>query len=67
VTPPDPNLSGGLFISPAVVVDVTDDMQIAREEVFGPVACIFPFDSEDEVVRRANDSELGLAGGVFTK
>ncbi|ELU10339.1 hypothetical protein CAPTEDRAFT_176705 [Capitella teleta] len=67
VTPDDPALAKGLFISPAVVTDVTDKMQIAREEVFGPVACIFPFDTQQEVIQRANNSEFGLAGGVFTK
>ena len=42
-------------------------MRVAREEVFGPVACLFPFDTEEEVVTRANDTEFGLAGGVFTR
>lgn len=50
-----------------MIVDVTDDMTIAKEEVFGSVACLFPFDDEDEVVRRANNSEFGLAAGIFTK
>ena len=42
-------------------------MAIVREEIFGPVMCILPFDSEEEVVKRANDTDFGLAAGVFTK
>lgn len=57
---------GGNFVTPTVLADVTDDMQIAREETFGPVAAILPFDHEDEVVRRANASEMGLAAYVYT-
>ncbi len=64
---PSPELAGGNFVSPCVMVNVQDDMTIAREEVFGSVMCVFPFDTEEEVVKRANDSEFGLAGGVFTK
>lgn len=67
VIPSDPCLADGRFLSPCVIVDVTDDMTIAKEEVFGSVACLFPFDDEDEVVRRANNSEFGLAAGIFTK
>lgn len=57
---------GGLFIEPTIFTDVTDDMTIAREEIFGPVLSILPFDDEDEVLARANDTEFGLAAGVFT-
>jgi betaine-aldehyde dehydrogenase len=56
----------GYFIEPTVFADVTDDMTIAREEIFGPVMSVFTFETEDEVILRANDTELGLAGGVFT-
>lgn len=42
-------------------------MTVVREEVFGSVMSILTFDSEEEVIRRANDSELGLAGGIFTR
>jgi betaine-aldehyde dehydrogenase len=49
-----------------VFTGVTDDMVIAREEIFGPVASVLTFDTEDEVIARANDTDLGLAGGVFT-
>ncbi|KAF4659133.1 4-trimethylaminobutyraldehyde dehydrogenase [Perkinsus chesapeaki] len=61
------SLAKGYFMSPAVFSEVKDDMQIAREEIFGPVMTVFPFDNEKEVVRRANDTEMGLAAGVFTK
>ncbi len=54
------------FISPTVLADVTDGMLIAIEEIFGPLAAVLPFDSEEEVVRRANDTEMGLAAYVFT-
>lgn len=57
----------GFFVSPAVFTDVTDNMRIAREEIFGPVMSILKFASEDEVVKRANATEFGLAAGVFTQ
>ncbi len=57
---------GGNFVTPTVLADVTDDMLIAREETFGPVAAILPFDSEAEVIRRANATEMGLAAYVYT-
>ncbi|QSZ59481.1 NAD-dependent succinate-semialdehyde dehydrogenase [Rhizobium sp. ZX09] len=57
---------GGNFVTPTVLADVTDDMLIAREETFGPVAAILPFDDESEVVRRANATEMGLAAYVYT-
>ncbi len=56
----------GFYIEPTVFTDVTDDMVIATEEIFGPVLSVLDFDDEDEVIARANDTELGLAGGVFT-
>ena len=57
----------GFFVQPAIFADVTDTMRIASEEIFGPVMCVLDFDSEDEVVTRANATEFGLAAGVFTK
>lgn len=57
---------GGFYIEPTVFADVTDDMTIAREEIFGPVMSVFEFETEEEVIARANDTDLGLAGGVFT-
>lgn len=58
---------GGLFFAPTVLADVTNDMLIAREETFGPVAALIPFDVETEVVAAANDTEYGLAAYVFTR
>jgi aspartate-semialdehyde dehydrogenase len=57
---------GGNFVTPTVLADVTDDMLIAREETFGPVAAILPFDDEQDVLARANATELGLAAYVYT-
>ncbi|CUX64393.1 MULTISPECIES: NAD-dependent succinate-semialdehyde dehydrogenase [Agrobacterium] len=57
---------GGNFVTPTVLADVNDDMLIAREETFGPVAAILPFDDEVEVIRRANATEMGLAAYVYT-
>ena len=59
--------ANGAFIEPAVFVECKDDMTIAREEIFGPVMCIFSFQDEAEVLMRANSSEFGLASGVFTR
>ena len=56
----------GYFIEPTVFADVTDDMAIAREEIFGPVLSVLDFDTEEEALARANDTEYGLAAGVFT-
>jgi betaine-aldehyde dehydrogenase len=61
------DLPRGNFISPAVFDRCTDDMSIVREEIFGPVMCVLDFENEDEVIARANDTEFGLAAGVFTK
>ncbi|MGH1465875.1 MAG: betaine-aldehyde dehydrogenase [Cognatishimia sp.] len=57
----------GWFLEPTVFADVTDDMTIAREEIFGPVMAILDFEDEEEVIARANDTEFGLSAGVFTK
>ncbi|MCH2075917.1 MAG: betaine-aldehyde dehydrogenase [Rhodobacteraceae bacterium] len=57
----------GYFLQPTIFADVTDDMTIAREEIFGPVLSVLDFETEDEVIARANDTDLGLAGGVFTR
>ncbi|MEM7470749.1 MAG: betaine-aldehyde dehydrogenase [Pseudomonadota bacterium] len=57
----------GYFIEPTVFSDVTDEMTIAREEIFGPVLSVLTFDDEEEVLTRANKTEFGLAAGVFTK
>ena len=57
----------GWFIEPTVFSEVTDEMTIAKEEIFGPVMSVFEFEDEHEVIIRANNTDLGLAGGVFTK
>ena len=59
-------LERGFFVAPTVFSDVTRDMTIAREEIFGPVLVIIPYDSEDEAVEIANDTDYGLAGGVWS-
>lgn len=62
-----PGCEGGWFIAPTIFANCTDDMSIVREEIFGPVMSVLPFDDEDEVIARANDTRLGLAAGVFTQ
>ncbi|WOH54473.1 NAD-dependent succinate-semialdehyde dehydrogenase [Bradyrhizobium sp. sBnM-33] len=57
---------GANFVAPTLLSEVTEDMLIAREETFGPVAAILPFDSEEEVIARANANEMGLAGYIYT-
>ena len=57
----------GFYLEPTVFADVTDDMTIAREEIFGPVMAVLDFEDEAEVMARANDTEFGLAAGVFTR
>ena len=56
----------GFYLEPTVFADVQDDMIIAREEIFGPVMAVLDFEDEDDVMARANDTEFGLAAGVFT-
>ncbi|RBP68044.1 aldehyde dehydrogenase (NAD+) [Brevibacterium sanguinis] len=62
---PDVGLPG-YFFEPTVLTDTHNEMRICQEEIFGPVAAIMPFDTEDEVLRLANDTEYGLAAGVWT-
>ncbi len=56
----------GYYLQPTVFADVTDDMIIAKDEIFGPVLSVLDFDDEDDVLKRANDTDFGLAAGVFT-
>jgi len=57
----------GAYVAPTVFTDCTDEMTIVREEIFGPVMSILIYDSEEEVIRRANATEYGLAAGVVTR
>lgn len=57
----------GYFVAPTVFIDCNDDMTIVKEEIFGPVMSVLVFEDEDDVIRRANDTHLGLAAGVFTQ
>ncbi|HVX20853.1 MAG TPA: aldehyde dehydrogenase family protein [Acidimicrobiales bacterium] len=63
--PPD-GLDVGYFVRPTVFSEVTSDMTIAQDEIFGPVLSILPYDTEEEAIRIANDSVYGLAGGVWS-
>ncbi|MBS1844604.1 MAG: aldehyde dehydrogenase [Actinobacteria bacterium] len=64
--PGDASLAGGCFVEPTIFTGVDNGMRIAREEIFGPVLAVIPFADEEEAVRIANDSDFGLAAGVWT-
>ncbi|KAF1290264.1 aldehyde dehydrogenase family protein [Candidatus Enterococcus leclercqii] len=59
-------LDKGCFVEPTLLTNVTNDMRVAQEEIFGPVAVVIKFDTIEEVIKMANDSEYGLGGGVWT-
>jgi betaine-aldehyde dehydrogenase len=65
--PAIPNAGEGYFMQPAILTHVNNKMRIAQEEIFGPVVCIIPFDTEEEAVRQANDTPYGLSGSVWTR
>jgi acyl-CoA reductase-like NAD-dependent aldehyde dehydrogenase len=67
VTGGEPMERDGYFLTPAVLADVDNSWRVAREEIFGPVACILPFDTEDEAVRLANETPYGLSGSIWTR
>lgn len=61
------SIKNGYYMRPTVITDVKDDSRLMKEEIFGPVTCIVPFDTEEEVIRRANDVEYGLAATLWTQ
>ena len=63
----DGELRNGLFVQPTIFADVHNDMALAREEIFGPVLSIIPFDGEEEAIHIANDTRFGLASGIWTQ
>lgn len=63
----DNDLDKGNFVAPTVFIDCTDDMPHVQQEIFGPVMSVLKFSDEDEVIARANDTQYGLAAGVFTQ
>ncbi|MGM8849393.1 betaine-aldehyde dehydrogenase [Salinicola halophyticus] len=63
----DGDFGKGAWVAATAYTDCDDDMRIVREEIFGPIMAILAFDDEDEVIRRANDTEYGLAAGLFTE
>ncbi len=67
VRPADPTLAEGAYLLPAVFDHVTPDMRIAREEVFGPVVGVIPFDTDEEALRIANASPYGLSGSIWSR
>lgn len=62
-----PELARGLFVEPTVLADVTPDARVAREEIFGPVVSVLRVEDEEDALRVANDSEFGLASGIWTE
>jgi betaine-aldehyde dehydrogenase len=62
-----PDGSSGFFLRPAVLADVDNGWRVAQEEIFGPVACLIPFDEEDDAIAMSNESPYGLSGSVWTQ
>jgi (Z)-2-((N-methylformamido)methylene)-5-hydroxybutyrolactone dehydrogenase len=65
--PDSEQLKDGYFIEPTIFTRVDNDMRVAREEIFGPVLSVIPFESEKDLIRQANDTSYGLAAGIWTK
>ncbi|HEY9735739.1 MAG TPA: aldehyde dehydrogenase family protein [Trichocoleus sp.] len=65
--PQDAALENGAFLQPTLFADVTPEMSVFREEIFGPVLCVMPFDTEEEAIEIANNSPYGLSGSIWTQ
>jgi betaine-aldehyde dehydrogenase len=65
--PQDPHLSKGFFIEPTIFADLTPQMRIAREEIFGPVLCVFRWTDEDAMLQAVNDVDYGLTASIWTR
>jgi betaine-aldehyde dehydrogenase len=65
--PPGAGDARGWYVAPTLLADVHNGMTVAREEIFGPVVCVIPYEDEEDAVRLANDSPFGLAGSVWSK
>jgi len=65
--PQVPGSEGGSYVEATVLADVDNSWRVAREEIFGPVVCAMPFDTEEEAIRLANDTEYGLSGSIWTR
>ena len=64
--PEVPDGANGFYLRPAILADVDNAWRVAQEEIFGPVACVIPFDTEEEAIRLANETEYGLSGSIWT-
>lgn len=65
--PEDPQLKSGFFMEPTILAGVNNQMQVAREEIFGPVLSVIPASNEEDIIQQANDTPYGLAAGIWTR